>query len=137
MWLSSCCSKNYFCRRGQVFGGPIRSAATDVVVKSSLNSNCAHTGVVATLDVDLLVPNKKRTRQIDLMFALGLQNHTGRWLAVTGILTRNVGAKIGRIDQAVSQLARNFGFNGSIFVNREKAATDAALIRNHNQLESL
>jgi len=71
------------------------------------------------------------------MLLLGLQNHTGRRLAVTGMWTRYVGAKIGCIDQVVAQLARNFGFNGAIFVNGEKAATDAALVRNNNEFESI
>jgi hypothetical protein len=53
------------------------------------------------------------------------------------MLTRHVGAKISCIDQAVAQLARNFGFNRTIFVNCEKAATDAALVRNNNEFESL
>ncbi len=71
------------------------------------------------------------------MLSFGLQNHTGRRLAVTGMLTRYVGTKIGCIDQAVAQLARNFRFNGAIFVNGEKAATDATLVRNNNKFESL
>src|SRR5207244_10721729 len=94
-------------------------------------------GVVTARDGDGLVTNKKRTRQIDLMFSRGLQNHAGRWLAVTGMLTRYVGAKISCIDQAVAQLPRNFRFNGAIFVHGEKAATDAALVRNNNDFESL
>ena len=107
-----------------------------VAVESGSNPDCPHAGVAAAFDVDLLVTDKKRTRQIDLVLLRGLQNHSRRWLAVTGMLTRNVGAKISCIDQAMTQLARNFRFNGAIFVNVEKAATDAALVRNNDEFES-
>src|SRR5437762_10675105 len=107
----------------------MRGAAGDVAVKSSLNSNRAHTRVATTLDVDLLVTDKKRAGQIDLVFSLGLQNHSRRWLAVTGMLTRNVWAKISGIDQAVAQLARNFRFHRAILANGEKAEIGRASCR--------
>ena len=121
----------------EVFCGPIGTAPSDVAVESGLNPDCPDTGVAAALDVDLLVTDKKRTRQIDLVFLLGLQDHSRRWLPMTGMLTRDVGAKIGCIDQTMAQLVRDFRFDGTIFVNGEKAATDAALVRNNNEFESL
>ena len=53
------------------------------------------------------------------------------------MLTGDIGAKISCSDQAMTQLPRDFRLNGAIFVNGEKAAADAALVRNNNEFESV
>ena len=71
------------------------------------------------------------------MFLRSLEDHAGCRLATTGLLTGNVRAKIGRIDQIITQLLQHFCFNGTVLLNCKRTATDAALVRNDNELKAI
>src|SRR5581483_10688613 len=124
-------------RSCEIFGNPIRSGMRDVVPISCLDKDRPYTGIVTALDVDLLVTDEKRTCQIDLVFPRGLQDHSRRRFCVRGIAGRNVGAKIRGSDQTVTELTRDFQFNGAIFINGEISTAYPALVRDDNNFETV
>src|SRR5947207_2852763 len=126
--LFICRLQNDFGGGRKIFGHPIRAAAVGHLVKASPNADRPDAGIMRALGVDLLVANEKRARKIDIMVACSLKDHSGRRFATLGRLTRRVGAKIGRVDQIISELARNFGLHHTILLLCEKAPADSTLI---------
>src|SRR4029077_12420208 len=74
--------KNDFCRRRQVLRHPFRAAATSSFIEPGSDPNRPNSGIVRTFVVDLLVANQKRTREIDIMLARGLEDHSRRGFSV-------------------------------------------------------
>jgi len=66
-----------------------------------------------------------------------LQNHSRRRFQAITAPIGNVRAKISSIHQAGTESAHDFGFDGSILLQREKTTTNAALICDDNDLEAV
>src|SRR6267154_1753413 len=121
--LFICKIDNYLRSRNQVRSDPIRDGASRVAIESSLNTNCACAGVTTALRVDLFVTNKKRTGPIDPMLSAGLQDHSRRRFAPTGMLAGNIGTKISCLNQIRSELTKHLLLDREILVHRDKSAS--------------
>ena len=117
---------NDVCRSRQIFRDPIGAATVGHFIETAPDANRPHAGVTAAFDVDFLVADKKRTRKIGIVVASGLQNHSRGRLAAFRRDTRNVRTKIGRLDQAVAELAQHFRFDRAVLLHCEKTAADPA-----------
>src|ERR1700730_8659787 len=126
--------QNNICRMFQIFRDPICATAIGHFVKAGAHADGAHAGVAPALGVDLLVPDKKRARKIEIVISVCLQNHSGRGFAAFRRLLGSVGTKVSGIDQTRAQLTPDFRFNRAVLIEREKAATYSALIGNDNDL---
>src|SRR2546430_4815882 len=126
--LPICCLNNDLGRGRQIFGDPVGAAAVGHFVEAGPDTDSSNAGIMRALGVDLLVADQKRTPKIDIVVVRCFQNHSRRRLAAFRRLSRCVGTEIGRVDQVVSDLARNFSLHRAILLFRKKAAPDSALI---------
>src|SRR5205807_6447927 len=134
--LLICCLNNDLGRCRQIFGDPVGAAAVGHFVEAGPDTDSSNASIMRALGVYLLVADQKRTPKIDIVVVRCFQNHSRRRLAAFRRLPRRVGTKISRVDQVVFDLARNFSFHGAILFFREKAASNSALIGNHDNFIS-
>src|ERR1043166_3168499 len=125
--------ENNFRGVSDVARDPIGAAIVFAGSVTGLDEDRANPGVLSATDVAGLVPNEKRSSQIQMVLALRLENHAGAGFSPNRRRCRQVGTMIAGVNQIVSELPAKFCFDSAVIILGEIAAPDSALVGNDHQ----